>query len=191
MIKFNFDTEVFYKLTLSFWVCVVRHASSIQNQKFAFLCNISIKTWGMKLSFCLQKNKKVFNKFILSLQVCIATHTQSTKNNKFIIFLQCHKENAKDEVHVDKHQRFLQIDAIMLGVCDQACTSYPKKFWGIQLLCSHKMTRIWTPLHLCLHQFDFGNPPPANVKNFRSTHHPPLTKIVKGVIFIQFHNHWL
>ena len=44
----------FYKLILSIWVCATRHAQSTQNRKFAYLCNISRKTWMMKLFFCLQ-----------------------------------------------------------------------------------------------------------------------------------------
>ena len=35
----------------------------------------------------------------------------------------------KDEVDflsADKHQRFLQIDTIILGVCGEACLNYPK-----------------------------------------------------------------
>ena len=50
------NNEVFYKLILSFWECVVGHAQSIQNKHFAYLCNISRKTCGMKLIFCLQIN---------------------------------------------------------------------------------------------------------------------------------------
>ena len=65
---------------LSFWVSVTRHAQSTQN-KFAYLCNISIKAWGMKLIFCLQINTKVFYKMIVPLWVCIARQAQSTKNN--------------------------------------------------------------------------------------------------------------
>ena len=41
------------------WLGVTRHVQSTQN-KFAYLCSISIKTWGMKLIFCLQINTKVF-----------------------------------------------------------------------------------------------------------------------------------
>ena len=44
----------------------------------------------------------------------------STQNNKFLISLQYLKKNVKDQVGllpVDKHQKFLQVDAIILGVC--------------------------------------------------------------------------
>ena len=73
----------------------------------------------MKLFFCLQINTEVFYKVIVSLWVCIARNAQSTQN-KFAISLQYLKENVKDEVdflHADKHQRFLQIHTIILGVC--------------------------------------------------------------------------
>ena len=46
-----------------------------------------------------------------------------------ITTLQYLQENLKDEVGflpADKHQRFLQINTIILDVCGQACLSYPK-----------------------------------------------------------------
>ena len=52
MMKFIFgmqiNIKIFYKFILSFWVCIARFAQSIQNKKFAHLCNISRKTWAMK-----------------------------------------------------------------------------------------------------------------------------------------------
>ena len=59
---------------------------------------------------------------IVSFWVCIAKHARNTQSNKFTISLQHLKENVKDEVDflpADKHQRFLQIDTIILGVCGQ------------------------------------------------------------------------
>ena len=95
MMKFIFcmqiNIEVFYKLIISFWVSVTRHAQSTQN-KFAYFFNISIKAWGMNSIFCLQ-----INIMIVSLCVCI-----------------------------DKRQKFLQSDTIILGVYDQAWPYYPK-----------------------------------------------------------------
>ena len=97
MMKFVFclqiNIKVLYKLILSFWVCATRHAQSIQNKKsyayqnkkYAYLCNISSKAWGMKLLFCLQINTKVFYKLIVSLWACLARHAQSTQNNKLTI----------------------------------------------------------------------------------------------------------
>ena len=54
--------------------------------------------------------------------MCKARHALSTQNNKFAISLQYLKEKVTDEVdflHADKHERFLQIDTIILGVCGQ------------------------------------------------------------------------
>ena len=31
-----------------------------------------------------------------------------------------------DFLHVDKHESFLQVNTITLGVCSQACSKYPK-----------------------------------------------------------------
>ena len=122
------NIEVFYMLILTFLVSVTRHAQSSENN-FAYLCNISIKAWGIKLIFCLQMNIKVFYKIIVSLWVYIARHAQSTKNNRFTIPLQYVKENLKNEVDfspADKGRRFLQSDTIILCVCGQACSYYPK-----------------------------------------------------------------
>ena len=73
------NIEVLYKLILSFWVCVIRHVQSTQNKKFAYLCNISRKIWGMKLIFCLQINTNVFYKLILLRWVFIARHVHCPK----------------------------------------------------------------------------------------------------------------
>ena len=61
--------------------------------------------------------------------MCAAKHAQSTQSNKFTISSQHLKENVKDEVDflpAAKHQGFLQIDTIILGVCGQICPNYPK-----------------------------------------------------------------
>ena len=49
----------------------------------------------------------------------VARNAQTTQNNKFKMSLHYLKENVKDEVDflpVDKRQRFLQIETIVLGV---------------------------------------------------------------------------
>ena len=89
---FSMQINILYKLIPSFWVCVIRHAQSFQNKKFAYPCNISRKTWGMKLIFCLQINTKVFYKLIVPLWVCVARHVQHTQNDKLAISLQYPKK---------------------------------------------------------------------------------------------------
>ena len=56
--------EVFCKVILSFWMSVTRHVQSTEN-KFAYLYNISIKAWRMKLladkhESLLQVDTKIF-----------------------------------------------------------------------------------------------------------------------------------
>ena len=46
-----------------------------------------------------------------------------------MISLQYLKESIKDEVNflsTDKHQKFLEINTIILDVCSQTCPNYPK-----------------------------------------------------------------
>ena len=57
------NIEVFYKLILSFWLCLTRHVPSSQN-KFAYLCSITRKAWNW---------------------LPADDHAQSTQNNKFTI----------------------------------------------------------------------------------------------------------
>ena len=59
----------------------------------------------------------------------MAKHSQSIQNIKFTISLQYLSENGKNEVGfllADIHQRFPQIDAIILGACVKAFPKLPK-----------------------------------------------------------------
>ena len=128
MMKFVFgmqiNSKVFYKLILSFWVCIARLAQSIQNRKFVYLCNISSKTRALKLFFCLQINTKVFHKLIVLPWVCKTRYAQSTQNNKFVISFQYLKKNMKDGINF--LPAYKQIDSIVLGACGQTCPNYPE-----------------------------------------------------------------
>ena len=83
------NIEVFYKLILSFVVCVIRHAQNTQNNKFA----ISLQ--------CLEENVKdevdllpadKLQRFLqidlIILGVCVASYAEITQNNKFATCLQ-------------------------------------------------------------------------------------------------------
>ena len=62
-------------------------------------------------------------KVLVSFWICVSRLAQSTQNNKSAISLQYLKENEKNEVVSllsDKHQRFFQIDTIILGVARHA-----------------------------------------------------------------------
>ena len=126
MMKFIFGMErnskIFYKLILG-----VRS----KNRKSAYLCNISRKTWGIKLLFCLQIYTKVFYIMLLSFWMCVSRLAQSSQNNKFVISLQYLKWNGKNEVGfilANKHQRFSQLDAIILEVVRHSQITQNNKF---------------------------------------------------------------
>ena len=63
------NIEVFYKLILSFWVLLARHAQRLQN-KFAYICNISRNTWRIKLIFLpVDKHKRLTHVDSIALRV--------------------------------------------------------------------------------------------------------------------------
>ena len=121
----KFSTSWYYHLECAY-------ADIPKVPKIRSLHNFAIspeKKWWMKWFFGLQIYTKVFYKMILSFWVCATRVTQSTQKNKFTISLQYLKENGKNEVYfllVDKHQRFLQVNTIILGLRGQACPNYPK-----------------------------------------------------------------
>ena len=45
---------------------------------------------------------------------------------KFLQYLNENRKNEVDFVRPDKHQKFLQIDTVILSVCGQTCPNYPK-----------------------------------------------------------------
>ena len=110
----------------------------------------------MKLLFCLQKNRKVFYRMLVSFWVCISRFTQRTQNSQLAISLQYLKENGKNEVgflFADKHQRFLQIDTIILGVARHAQITQNNKF-SISLQYLQKKVSDEVDL---LHLYEHGN----------------------------------
>ena len=150
MMKFIFgmqiDIKVFCKLILSFWVCVTIHTQSTQNKKFAYLCNISRKTWETKLIFCLSDKKK----FSTRLQ-CLFRCAQPgmPKIPKITSF-----QYLCNILRKTQRMKFLQINIkgfFKLILSYQVCVvkysqiTQNNKFGGIQFLRYHKMTKIWTP----------------------------------------------
>ena len=119
------NIDVFVKLILSFWLCIIRHAQSTQN-KFAYFCSISKKAWAMKLIFYLQINTNIFYKLIVSLRVCVARHAQSTQHNIFAI-CQGKRKGWSWFFPADNCQTFLQSDTAIFDVFDQTRPNYPKQ----------------------------------------------------------------
>ena len=65
---------------------------------------------------------------LVSFWVCISRFTQRTQNSKLAISLQYLKENEVGFLLADKHQRFLQIDTIILGVARHVQITQNNKF---------------------------------------------------------------
>ena len=107
------NIEVFYRLILSFCVCIAGLAQSIQNKKFAYLCNISRNTWAMKLLFLFAdkyKSSRQVDSITLIVQSQVTRHAQITQNNKFTISLQYLTKEAGEEIdflHAEEHEGFL------------------------------------------------------------------------------------
>ena len=76
-------------------------------------CNISRKKWMMKLIFGMQIYIEVFYKLILSFWVCAIS---PEKHGSEVDFLPA-----------NKHESFLQVDSIALGLRSQACPKCPKQ----------------------------------------------------------------
>ena len=57
------------------------------------------------------------------------------------------KKKGNDEDyfwHADKHRSLLQVDTIMLGVCNQACIKYPKQQVYNIFVVSQKKREGWS-----------------------------------------------
>ena len=114
------------KVILSFWVSVTRHAQSTQN-KFAYLCNISIKAWGMKLIFLpADKPKRFLQDDRITLGVYSQTGTKYQKQPIHKIFAISQVDYEVGFLPTDKCWSFFHIDTIILGVCGQTCPNYLK-----------------------------------------------------------------
>ena len=110
----KFSTSSYYYLECAYldipWVPKIRSLH---------IFTISPEKHGDKVVLLPVDKYQSFLKMILSFWVCATRVTQRTQNNKFAILLQYLKENGKNEVYfllADKHQSFLQIHTIILGV---------------------------------------------------------------------------
>ena len=92
------NVKVFYKLIVSLWVCVVRHAQAIQNNKFAISLQYLKENVKDEVNFLLADKHqsflqvdfnnlgiKISYKVILSLFMGMIKHSQSTQRKKFAV----------------------------------------------------------------------------------------------------------
>ena len=87
----QFPTSGCYHFWLVWWgIPKVPKITSLQ-----YPCNISRKSWGINMIFCIKIRIKVFYKLIVSSLLFRAIHAQSTQKIKFVIFLQYLKKKRK------------------------------------------------------------------------------------------------
>ena len=130
----SYKPKCSWSIELSAYLCHMHVAVGLMQQKHfrhfrTLKCDISRKRWMMNFLFAMSRNIEIFYKLILPSWVCVSRHAQSTQNNKLATSSQYLKKNRKNEANfllADKHQRFLRIDTIILGVYDQACPNYTK-----------------------------------------------------------------
>ena len=91
MMNFTFgmqiNIEVFYKLIVSLWVCMVRHAQSTQNNNFILSLQYLKENVKDRVDFSLLIIVKRFFKVLLSFLMCVARYGQITQNKKLAISL--------------------------------------------------------------------------------------------------------
>ena len=106
----------FYKMIVSLWVCVTKHAQSAENNKFTIsLQYLKENVKGEVVFLPAGKCRKFLQSDTIILCVCVcvcvARHAKITQHNKFAISVQHVKEEVSDEVnflHADKHESLLQ-----------------------------------------------------------------------------------
>ena len=79
------NIEIFYKLILSFWACITRHAQSTQNKH------------GDEVDFLPAEKHESSLQIDTMILMGMVKHSQSSQNSKFAMFLQYLKEEVKDE----------------------------------------------------------------------------------------------
>ena len=89
--------EVFYKLILSFWVCVTKHLQSTQN-KFAISLQYLKKDVSDENDFLHADKHKGLLQIDTMILMEVVRHSQNSQNSKFSMSLQYLKKKVRDEV---------------------------------------------------------------------------------------------
>ena len=119
------STKVYYKLIVSLWVYIARHAKSSENNKLATSLQY-LKVKDVIGFWPPDKHQRFFQIDSIILEVFVPRHTQITQNNSLDISLQYREKEVSDEVAfllAEKHESFPQIDAVIL---DGGRSKFPK-----------------------------------------------------------------
>ena len=79
--------EVFYKLIISFWVCVTKNAQSTQNNKFAISLQYLYKDVSDEVDFLHSDKHKDLLQIDATILMEIVRHSQNSEKSKFSMFL--------------------------------------------------------------------------------------------------------
>ena len=79
----HINMEVFYKLILSIWVCVTKHAQSTQNNKFAISLQYLKKDVSDEVDFLHVDKHKGLLQIDTMILMEIVRHSQNSQNSKF------------------------------------------------------------------------------------------------------------
>ena len=84
----HINMEVFYKLILSFWVCVTKNAQSTQNNKlFAISLQYLKKDVSDEVDFLHSDKHKDLLQIDAMILMEIVRHSQNSEKSKFSMFL--------------------------------------------------------------------------------------------------------
>ena len=88
------NTKVFYKLIVSLWLCVARHAQSTLNIKFSISLQYLEREVRNGVHFLHADKHQSFYNLALSFLMEVVRHVQSTQNKRLVIFLQYIKKKV-------------------------------------------------------------------------------------------------
>ena len=110
--------KLFFKVTLSFLICVARHAQITQNKKTDISLQYLKREVNDEVDFLhAGKNENLLQIDTMILMEMVKNF-QSSQNSKFTMPVQYLKKEDRDEIdfwHADKYESGLQVDFNILG----------------------------------------------------------------------------
>ena len=113
------NVKGFFKMILTFQVCVAKHVQITQNNKFAISLQYLKKEVSEDTEFLHAGKHESLLQIDTMILMGMIKHFKSSQNTKFAMSLQYVKKEVRDEVgfvDADKHQSFLQVDFNTLSI---------------------------------------------------------------------------
>ena len=111
------DVKGFFKVILSFQVCVAKHSQINQNNKFAISLECCIKEVTDEVDFLHADQHESILQIDTIILMAMIKHSQSYQKSKYVMSLQYLKKEVRDEVdflHAGKHQSFYKLTLSLL-----------------------------------------------------------------------------